>query len=146
MIKLNEIRVMNFKSFKDTGWIKLNEFNVLIGPNGSGKTNFIEFFKFLRKALVEEISPYVPYLDWWSYKNIVWKGRENLPIYCGLRFEVGEYDVFYDVTFSGAGGAFKILKETFGLRGRGICLELHMIMNLLIKTRTRLKGCYLEVV
>jgi AAA15 family ATPase/GTPase len=62
MIKLKEI--INFKSFKDTEWSKLNKFNVLIGPNRSGKTNFIEFFKFLKKALVEEISPCMPYLDW----------------------------------------------------------------------------------
>ena len=117
MIKLKEIRVMNFKSFKDTGWIKLNKFNVLIGPNGSGKTNFIEFFKFLKKALVEEISPYIPYLDWWSYKNIVWKGQENLPIYCGLKFEVDGYNVLHEVVFSGAGGAFRILRETFEIKG-----------------------------
>jgi len=117
-LELNSVRIMNFKSFKDPGEeIRLNKFNVLIGPNGSGKTNFIEFFKFLRKALVEESAPYAPYLDWWSYKNIVWRGDETLPIYCGLKFKIEDYDVFYDVAFSGAGGAFRILKETFEIKG-----------------------------
>lgn len=44
---IKRIRVSNFKSFEDID-VKLENFNVLIGPNASGKSNFVEIFRFLR--------------------------------------------------------------------------------------------------
>jgi len=44
---IKKIKISNFKSFKDLE-IKLDKFNVLIGANASGKSNFIQIFKFLR--------------------------------------------------------------------------------------------------
>jgi len=44
---IKKIRILNFKSFKDLE-IELGKFNVLIGANASGKSNFIQIFKFLR--------------------------------------------------------------------------------------------------
>lgn len=44
---LQNIQVSNFKSFKSLN-IDLDKFNVLVGANASGKSNFIQIFKFLR--------------------------------------------------------------------------------------------------
>lgn len=44
------IRVTNFRSFDDLE-IKLSDFNVLIGANASGKSNFIQIFEFFRALL-----------------------------------------------------------------------------------------------
>lgn len=44
---IDKIKVVNFKSFKELE-IKLGNFNVLIGANASGKSNFVQFFRFLR--------------------------------------------------------------------------------------------------
>lgn len=44
---IKKIKISNFKSFKDLE-VELGKFNVLIGSNASGKSNFIEVFKFLR--------------------------------------------------------------------------------------------------
>jgi predicted ATPase len=44
---IEKIRVSNFKSFKDLE-IELGPFNVLIGANASGKSNFVQIFRFLR--------------------------------------------------------------------------------------------------
>ena len=44
---IKKIRVKNFKSFDDLE-IELKDFNVLIGVNASGKSNFINIFKFLK--------------------------------------------------------------------------------------------------
>jgi predicted ATPase len=44
---IKKIKISNFKSFKDRE-IELGNFNVLIGANASGKSNFIQIFKFLR--------------------------------------------------------------------------------------------------
>ena len=44
---IKKIRIANFKSFKDLE-VELGRFNVLIGSNASGKSNFVQIFKFLR--------------------------------------------------------------------------------------------------
>lgn len=44
---IKKIKISNFKSFGDLE-IGLGKFNVLIGANASGKSNFIQIFKFLR--------------------------------------------------------------------------------------------------
>jgi predicted ATPase len=49
---IKKIKVSNFKSFKDME-VELGKFNVLIGANASGKSNFIQFFRFLRDILTQ---------------------------------------------------------------------------------------------
>lgn len=44
---IKKIRVKNFKSFKDMA-VELGNLNILIGANASGKSNFVQIFKFLR--------------------------------------------------------------------------------------------------
>ncbi len=44
---IKRIKVSNFKSFKDLD-IKLGDLNVVIGANASGKSNFVQIFKFIR--------------------------------------------------------------------------------------------------
>ena len=46
-MKISNIEIKNFKSFKDVS-AKLNDFNVVVGASASGKSNFIEAFKFLK--------------------------------------------------------------------------------------------------
>jgi predicted ATPase len=50
---ITNLKVSNFKSFKDLD-LNLGRFNVVIGANASGKSNFVEIFKFLKS--VEENS------------------------------------------------------------------------------------------
>ncbi|MCL6466619.1 MAG: AAA family ATPase, partial [candidate division WOR-3 bacterium] len=44
---IKKVKISNFKSFKDLE-IELGKFNVLIGTNASGKSNFVQILKFLR--------------------------------------------------------------------------------------------------
>jgi Fe-S cluster assembly ATPase SufC len=44
---IKKIRVKNFKSFKDLE-LSLGKVNILIGANASGKSNFVQIFRFLR--------------------------------------------------------------------------------------------------
>ena len=44
---IKKIKVSNFKSFKELD-IELGKFNVVIGANASGKSNFVQIFKFIR--------------------------------------------------------------------------------------------------
>ena len=43
---ISKIRIANFKSFADQT-VELNDFNLLVGANASGKSNFVQAFKFL---------------------------------------------------------------------------------------------------
>lgn len=44
---IKSLEISNFRSFRDLK-VELGRFNVMIGPNSSGKSNFIQIFKFLR--------------------------------------------------------------------------------------------------
>ena len=46
-MKITKIEISNFKSF-DNQSIHLNDFNLLVGANASGKSNFVQAFQFLR--------------------------------------------------------------------------------------------------
>lgn len=46
-----EVRWKNFKGFKDTGWIKIKPITILLGPNNSGKTSFIDPFLLMNQTL-----------------------------------------------------------------------------------------------
>ncbi len=49
-MELNKIRISGYKSI-DTIDLDLNRLNILIGANGSGKTNFISIFKLLNQMI-----------------------------------------------------------------------------------------------
>ncbi len=50
-MKLRRVRVQNFKTFDDLD-LELGDFNVFVGANASGKTNFIHILEFLRDIAV----------------------------------------------------------------------------------------------
>ncbi|WP_048151270.1 AAA family ATPase [Palaeococcus ferrophilus] len=112
-MQLKKLIVKNFKSIRDCE-IELGKLNVLIGANASGKTNLIEVFKLLRKIYVEKDTN--PFLEWWGYNNVVWGGKEELPITIGMLFDVNGYEVYFETTFTGTGGSFRILKEQLEIK------------------------------
>jgi len=46
-MRLTRVRALNFKSFTQLD-IRLDNLNVLIGANASGKSNFVQVFAFVR--------------------------------------------------------------------------------------------------
>lgn len=50
-MSIKRIEVKNFKSFKDLK-VNLGKFNVVIGANASGKSNFVSIFKFLKDITI----------------------------------------------------------------------------------------------
>jgi len=57
--KLDFITVRGFRSLADLDCLELRQVNVLIGANGSGKSNFLEAFSMLREILEGRLQDYV---------------------------------------------------------------------------------------
>jgi predicted ATPase len=57
--KLDSITVEGFLSFKKLDRLELRPINVLIGANGSGKSNFIQVFRFLRAIRQGRLAEFV---------------------------------------------------------------------------------------
>jgi len=55
--RLDHIKISGYKSIKSLD-LKLKPLNVLIGSNGVGKSNFINFFKFMKKILDKDLPTY----------------------------------------------------------------------------------------
>jgi predicted ATPase len=59
MLQLQEISLEGFKSIQQCQGLKLGSMNVLIGANGSGKSNFISFFKMLNYAMSGALGEFI---------------------------------------------------------------------------------------
>ena len=55
---MDYIEISGYKSIKNTR-IDLAPINILIGANGSGKSNFISFFDFLNRLYNRKLNEYV---------------------------------------------------------------------------------------
>lgn len=55
---LNRLVIKGFKSIKEAD-LKLNSLNVLIGANGSGKSNLISLFHLINRLIEEKLQIYV---------------------------------------------------------------------------------------
>lgn len=54
MTKLNGIQLKGFKSIRELN-LELRPLNVMIGQNGAGKSNFINFFRFMNKLVQKDL-------------------------------------------------------------------------------------------
>ena len=59
MPTLDNITIRGFKSIKSVERLKLNPINVLIGANGSGKSNFLEAFSLVREVIDGRLKQFV---------------------------------------------------------------------------------------
>jgi predicted ATPase len=58
-MSINSISLKNFKSIREVTGISFGAINVLIGANGSGKSNLISFFKLLNKIMNRDLQIYI---------------------------------------------------------------------------------------
>ena len=56
--ELDSIKISGYKSIREAT-VELTSLNILIGPNGVGKSNFISIFKFLRHVIEGNLDYYV---------------------------------------------------------------------------------------
>jgi len=57
-MRLQRIEIKNFKSVKEAD-LQLNQINILIGQNGAGKSNFIQFMSLMNMIIKKNLKNYV---------------------------------------------------------------------------------------
>ncbi|MFP3234333.1 MAG: AAA family ATPase [Sulfolobaceae archaeon] len=100
---INKITIRNFKSLESVD-VNLKKINVLIGPNGSGKTAFVESL-LLSRNIISKLLGYSPFGMWWGYENVVYKRDTSRSIV--VEFNSDEF--YY--TFKVNGDAPKFIAE-----------------------------------
>jgi predicted ATPase len=99
MRKLETLTVRNFKSIRDQT-LRLEALNVFIGGNGSGKSNLIEVFRFLREIVEQNLAGYTAKKG--GADTLLHFGRKHSPLMeIRVEFGVGEQSNAYDVTLTG---------------------------------------------
>ncbi len=133
-INYKRISVKNFKSLENVK-INLSKLNVVVGPNGSGKTNLLETIMFAKLIARPAIYPPYPFSLWWGYRNLVYLHDINKNIefkICG-DVKTGENSEHFSYGFvvNGAGEKLKIIEETldidnsFSIKRLGNELKIH---------------------
>lgn len=87
--KLDRLKIKGYKSIKDID-ITFNTINILIGPNGVGKSNFIGFFNFIRKLSQKELELHIA-TSGGANKILHFGKKTTKELYFSLKFNPNEY-------------------------------------------------------
>lgn len=87
-MSIKKIYIKNFKSFKEQE-IELGNFNVLIGANASGKSNFVQVFEFLKNLKEDGLENAVSLQGGFEYlRNLM--ERDDKEIHISLKGEMSD--------------------------------------------------------
>jgi predicted ATPase len=128
---IKTLSVSNFKSFSEIQ-VDLKKFNVLIGANAAGKSNFIQVFKFLRDINQHGLNDAISLQGGPEYiKNAAIGFSKNLSIrvisdhqfgFGGLRsrqktaLRTRESEYYFSIAFKKRRGAFEITEDKLTLK------------------------------
>jgi predicted ATPase len=115
---MDYIEIEGYKSIKKAK-IELRPINILIGANGSGKSNFLSFFEFLKRAYDQELQAYVAGR---SVDKFLFNGRKITDAIRGnIKFsKYKEHTNNYDFTISLNDKNFIITSEKLDYNGWGV--------------------------
>jgi predicted ATPase len=123
-MRIERIRVKNFKALQDVTLQDIQPFTVFVGENGVGKSTLFDVFGFLRDCLKDNVRPAVNKRG--GFKELVTRGhdREAIEIEISLRMLLGGTNrrVIYGLHVGdGAGGVsvkHEVFKHTRNKQGR----------------------------
>lgn len=96
-MRIESIRLKNYKTFQDTTLKDLPSYCVLLGANGTGKTTFFEVFGFLQDALAENVRHALSARG--GFREVVSRGHEDEDILIEIQFRMMIADVSRLVTY-----------------------------------------------
>lgn len=108
MAKLSQLTIKGYKSIRSLENFYLTHLNILIGANGSGKSNFISVFKLLENTYQQRLQSYV--LDHGGPDTLMYYGRKiTSEINIKFNFDTRGYEFCFQPTLS---NNLKITNET----------------------------------
>ena len=112
MRTLERLTISNFKSIREQT-LALGSLNIFIGGNGSGKSNLIEVFKFLREILNQRLGQYTAMKG--GADAVLYFGRKNSPqMELSLEFAEGTTANKYAVSLLGTNDDTLIIQQETG--------------------------------
>jgi len=85
-MKIETIRLKNFKAFRDVTMSDIPSFCVVVGANGTGKSTLFDVFGFLKDCLTYNVSRAVQSRG--GFKEVVSRGADGESIYIELKFRL----------------------------------------------------------
>lgn len=83
-MKIETIRLKNFKSFENVELLDIPSFCIVVGANGTGKTTLFDVFGFLKDCLTYNVSRALQSRG--GFKEVVSRGKADQSIYIELQF------------------------------------------------------------
>jgi predicted ATPase len=111
-MKILQLDIEGFRSLKKVSW-KPGDLNVIIGSNGTGKSNLLRFLELMSVSAQGRLGKYIQSLG--GMEPIVWDGQST-GISFNLRARLGERDwmtYFWEIARLGAGSSYRIQRELF---------------------------------
>ncbi len=121
---IKSVYIQNFKSIRDSGPIEIKPINVLIGPNGVGKSNFISFFKLLNSIYEQKLRTFVAN-NGYEDRMLYFGRRVSKFLAGGIIFKPfsgntnNRYDFKLVPQAQGSGFYFEVDKGGFNMYARG---------------------------
>lgn len=109
---LKSLTISGFKSIEKLENLELCRLNVLIGANGAGKSNFVDFFRLLRAMAEEGLQKFV--IEHGGADGFFFMGPKHTRR-ISARLEFGEYRYAFDLAPTSS-AALMIEEERFGDR------------------------------
>jgi predicted ATPase len=105
---IERLAVKGFRSLADVVW-EPGKLNVLIGPNGGGKTNLLKVVRLLKASAVGQLGKFVQREG--GMQPMVWDGSaKSIEIECRSRF-LGEYMANYIIVLGHVDALYRIRRE-----------------------------------
>ncbi|MCK4613854.1 MAG: AAA family ATPase [Thermoplasmata archaeon] len=130
---IKKIKIRNFRSFRDVE-VELRDFNVVIGANASGKSNFVQIFKFLRDIAQSGLKNAISMQGGVEYLRNINIGADeefsvqvvadynlllflNTPDEHGIIMNIEEECIEFALKFKKRGNDFSVTKDKLILKG-----------------------------
>lgn len=97
---MDNIRIKNYRCFKDTDYVSIKPITVLVGANSSGKSSFLKFFALLKQSVSTFVQGLFlwsgPLVDFRDFSNTVLNGQETIEV----EFTINSLPIFSSFNFS----------------------------------------------
>ena len=112
-MKIESIRLKNFKGLKDVYMKEIPSFCVVVGANGSGKTTLFDVFGFLKDCLTYNVSK--AFQSRGGFKEVISRGCDEETMHIELKFRMPisgvERLVTYQLQIDGVKGKPRVRRE-----------------------------------